>query len=250
MDSNVKNEISLTSDDFDYAEIPLSWTEYSDEIYAKANTLALQLRNGNISIFTEYKNRVIKGCIPMRVDKFVVQHLSYIEGKMRLDYTDTKTTKSMEINVLHKSNDSFYNEQSLLNSTSINDNENSKQSTNLPNNSTTSDLADNSVDSNKTVCIPFVKNSNLCQTVKLKEENVMVRNTCAFDTLLHITVHVIGINTNHKCYVQNINYRLFKLALKIASTSKITINEYLEKALFLIKTDLFDSSHYTRRFKT
>jgi len=38
------------------------------------------------SIFAEYKTRLFKGCIPMRVDKFVVSHLDYLDGRLCLDF--------------------------------------------------------------------------------------------------------------------------------------------------------------------
>lgn len=48
VDDDIKHEVSSTSNNFDYEEIPSSLTEYSDEIYAKANTLALESHNGNV----------------------------------------------------------------------------------------------------------------------------------------------------------------------------------------------------------
>jgi hypothetical protein len=43
------------------------------------------------SLFAEYKTRLFKGCIPMRVDKFVVNHLDYLDGRLRLDYAANAT---------------------------------------------------------------------------------------------------------------------------------------------------------------
>lgn len=34
------------------------------------------------SIFAEYKSRFFKGCIPMRVDKFIITHLNYLDGRL------------------------------------------------------------------------------------------------------------------------------------------------------------------------
>lgn len=109
---------------------PLSWQKWSDNLYAKANDLTSQSKDGNIvnafynptaaikiktliqnlplwtgvmrpyfnsgtevatsssveSIFAEYKTRLFKGCLPMRVDKFVASHLDYLDGRLRLDY--------------------------------------------------------------------------------------------------------------------------------------------------------------------
>lgn len=35
-----------------------------------------------------------------------------------------------------------------------------------------------------------MKNGNAYQAIKLKGETIMVRNACAFDALLHCTVHM------------------------------------------------------------
>lgn len=82
----------------------------------------------------------------------------------------------------------------------------------------------------------------------MQGKNVMIRNTCAFDALLHITVHIIGMHVQYKDNIQKIDDRFMQLALKIASVGKICKNEYVERASFLIETTLFESSKYTRRF--
>lgn len=145
--------LSMT-DDFDHEEMPSSWQEWSDDVYTKANTLALESRNGNVvnafynpkaaekiksmiknlplwtgimrshfktgmeiatsssveSIFAEYKRRVFKGCTSMRVDKFVISHLNYIDGRLRLDFannTEQDSIDSTEQNI--EKSDSFNN---------------------------------------------------------------------------------------------------------------------------------------------
>lgn len=165
---NVVNEISST-DDFDYKEVPLCWQEWADEMYTKANTLALESCNGNIvnafynpkaaekikdlikhlplwtgimrpyfkigteiatsssveSIFAEYKNRIFKGCIPMRVDKFVISHLTYLDGRLRLDFAATQESKiSAERNIETSLSSDSFNDVPVLNSTPINENVN------------------------------------------------------------------------------------------------------------------------------
>lgn len=52
------------------------------------------------SIFAEYKSRFFKGCIPMRVDKFIITHLNYLDGRLRLDFAAQQESKiSTEPNV-------------------------------------------------------------------------------------------------------------------------------------------------------
>lgn len=95
-----------------------------------------------------------------------------------------------------------------------------------------------------------MKNGNLYQPVKLQGENIMIRNTCAFDALLHITIHMIDMHNEYKQHLQTIDDRFLQLALKIASKGKVTKNEYAERASFLIETLLFQSAKYTRRFNS
>jgi len=145
---DVKYEIS---NDFDVEETPLSWQKWSDDIYNKANDLALKSQNGNVinafynpaaakkiksliqnlplwtgimrpyfkcdteiatsssveSIFAEYKTRLFKGCIPMRVDKFVVSHLDYLDGRLRLDFASNATEQNIKTSPKRNETDSF-----------------------------------------------------------------------------------------------------------------------------------------------
>lgn len=78
----------------------------------------------------------------------------------------------------------------------------------------------------------------------------MIRNTCAFDALLHITAHMIGIDVAYKGIVQDIDDRFMQLATKIISRGKITKNEYTERASFLINLSLFQQTNYTRNFQS
>lgn len=107
-----------------------------------------------------------------------------------------------------------------------------------------------SVQSSHTIAIPMMRNGNLSESVRLQGQNVMIRNTCAFDALLHITVHVIGMHNKYKHILQQIDDGFLKLALKIASQGKITKLEYVERAFFLMETALFQTSKYTRRFQS
>jgi len=145
---DIKYEIS---NDFDVEETSLSWQKWSDDIYNKANDLALKSQNGNVinafynpaaakkiksliqnlplwsgimrpyfkcdteiatsssveSIFAEYKTRLFKGCIPMRVDKFVVSHLDYLDGRLRLDFASNATEQNIKTSPKRNETDSF-----------------------------------------------------------------------------------------------------------------------------------------------
>lgn len=106
------------------------------------------------------------------------------------------------------------------------------------------------VESTDTIFIPIIKNGNCCQPVTLHGKTIMVRNTCAFDALLHITAHIIGMDAEYKLNIQDIDDCFLQLAKKIVLQGKITKNEYSARALFLINTSLFKTYKYTRRFET
>lgn len=57
------------------------------------------------SLFAEYKTRLFKGCIPMRVDKFVASHLNYLDGRVFLDYVANIFSTQQECKTSLKNND-------------------------------------------------------------------------------------------------------------------------------------------------
>lgn len=54
------------------------------------------------SLFAEYKTRLFKGSIPMRVNKFVAYHLDYLDGRLRLDYAANYAFSSQKYKVCPK----------------------------------------------------------------------------------------------------------------------------------------------------
>lgn len=95
-----------------------------------------------------------------------------------------------------------------------------------------------------------MKNGNLCQPVKLQGKTIMIRNTCAFDFLLHITAHMIGMSIEYKSIIQSTDDHFLRLAEKVISRGKIAKNEYMERAPFLNSISLFEPTRYTRKFNT
>lgn len=100
------------------------------------------------------------------------------------------------------------------------------------------------------VFVPLIKNDNMCQPVKLNDQTIMIRNTCAFDCLLHIIVHTIGLSRKYKSILESKNNSFFKLALKISHQGKMTVKEYSERASYLLCLNILEDSKYTRRFET
>lgn len=354
-DCNASTDI-ISVDDFSNSEdTPLSWQEWSNSLYTKANSLALQSHNGSVvnafynptaamkikslmqnlplwtgimrpyfksgteistsssveSLFAEYKTRLFKNSIPMRVDKFVASHLDYLDGRLRLHYAanasptepelkiaptqgqiethdqlsefsdnssyhnltpnsyDNIVTDSSGNNSIHNIQDDSHNIQahsrvsdslsSPSNECPLNFQENwmglINKNTNKTGGIKKKSYLDkcpewDCVESTDTIFIPIIKNGNCCQPVTLHGKTIMVRNTCAFDALLHITAHIIGMDAEYKLNIQDIDDCFLQLAKKIVLQGKITKNEYSARALFLINTSLFKTYKYTRRFET
>lgn len=45
--------------------------------------------------FSNLKNIVFKGRLSMRVDKFIIQHLNYLDGKLKLQYAEHNKVKNI-----------------------------------------------------------------------------------------------------------------------------------------------------------
>lgn len=96
-----------------------------------------------------------------------------------------------------------------------------------------------------------MKNDSLCNPVKIQNQTIMIRNTCPFDALLHVTAHIISTHVNYKCVIETMEDDPFlRLAKKIAARGKIIKNKYSDRALFPINTTLFQNSEYNRRLNS
>lgn len=54
--------------------------------------------------FSELKTRVFKNQLPMRIDKFIIRHLEYLEGRLRLTagtFDRQKTPLNEDISIEH-----------------------------------------------------------------------------------------------------------------------------------------------------
>jgi len=64
--------------------VPL-WTDIIRPYFKIGGTVTKSLVEGT---FSNLKNVVFKGRLSMRVDKFVIQHLNYLDGKLKLAYAE------------------------------------------------------------------------------------------------------------------------------------------------------------------
>jgi len=82
------------------------------------------------------------------------------------------------------------------------------------------------VQSHKFVNMPLLRNGNLCDSIKLKNKYVCVRNTCAFDSVVQLLSHAIGKEKFYKNVIEDSQLPVLKLAQNILIHGKITVNDY------------------------
>lgn len=170
--------------------------------------------------FNEVKNLIFKGMKNIRVDKFLITHIRSLEGTMKILNADNITTLSNEVNevpnvtianlnkthTFPKHNECLTTNNNETEISHIHQNEEqlmeiSPQSTFLNEIETWRDQKDKDskrgkylricpdVDSihNKprvTSKIPLLQNGNILSPQHISGQNIMVKNTCAFDAIV------------------------------------------------------------------
>ncbi|KMQ85950.1 kda protein in nof-fb transposable element [Lasius niger] len=159
------------------------------------------------SIFAEYKSRLFKGCIPMRVDKLVINHLEYLDGRLRLDFAAEQEFQISPKPNLQKSASSI-NDVSFLHSTSIDENTNKSMT------STTK----NSDDNEKAIVI-----SELSENLDNDKEKVNVMSDLSENSNDKETVYAISDLSENSD--NSLNYKENWMGLVNKDTKKYSIKK-------------------------
>ena len=234
------------------------------------------------SEFSNIKRRVFKNELPLRVDKFIIRHLDYIDGRVKeasANYQNIKEIlkdKKNNINITNNIN----NINNIDNINNINNNnitehlgenidtiETLKPSTiaaslnecenwgglgNIKNKKQKKpNYLDNCPDwdyvqSHKKIELPIFKNGNLCDHVRIGEVLVLIKETCAFDSLMQLVMHAIGKEIRYKERIQYLDYPFIKLALNIINRGKIIAADYVARAKILLETNICQKKSSTR----
>ena len=89
--------------------------------------------------------------------------------------------------------------------------------------------------------IPILRNSSLCDSLKIKDKHVCVRNTCAIDSLIQLLAHAIG-EKFYKNFIQDFQYPVLNLAQQILICGKIIASDYKTRMEILQETNLYKIS--------
>jgi len=88
---------------------------------------------------------------------------------------------------------------------------------------------------------PLMSNGNLCEPVHCDGIKTIVKNTCAFDSLLQVVITAIATNPFHKEVICAIDSKITKLVEKLLIDSKVTVAAKIERARILRNVPIFQS---------
>lgn len=94
--------------------------------------------------------------------------------------------------------------------------------------------------------IPILQNGNLCEPLYMTKKNVIVLQTCAFDSLVHIVTNSIAIYDGYKLISKDVTIPIFHIAHKILKKGKITNEIYKDRANILL--DIANQDSYIFKY--
>jgi len=101
-----------------------------------------------------------------------------------------------------------------------------------------------------TVGIPLISNGNLCEPVHCDGVKIIVKDTCAFDSLLQVIMSAIATYPSYKEAIRTIDCKIIKLAERLLTDGKVTATVRVERARILRNVPIFQKSQYTRQLET
>ncbi|EZA60003.1 hypothetical protein X777_15666, partial [Ooceraea biroi] len=96
--------------------------------------------------------------------------------------------------------------------------------------------------------IPLLRNGSLCNATVVNSVQIVVRETCAFDSIFQITASGMGMHNNYKNTMETLHKtNLFiKLIIEVLKRGKITASDYCARATILCDIPIFSKTSYTR----
>lgn len=246
--------------------------------------------------FSEIKTRVFKNQLPMRIDKFIIKHLEYLEGRLRLtagsekilskniscplnapdaltisneesipiDTPDAPTTCNEELigNETEKKEDiDIDKNKNEVARDSLNEIENwrSKIKRKTPVMNDDEQVAKRKksnyltpcadwdlITTNKAVGISLLKNGSVCNATTVGKEKIVIRETCAFDSIFQVVANGICMSDAYKTAMITSSNLFLKLIMDVLTRGKITANDYSTRATILCDIAPFVKKACTR----
>lgn len=208
--------------------------------------------------FAELKTRVFKNKLPMRIDKFIFYHIDYLDGRLKLACASNKKTvlnvteETLTMENINDINKSDFSMTSIVHdySESLNEIENWRSKIKLDTQSISKTTRQNYltpcpdwdfIDSERAISIPIMKNGSLCNATMMNKEHIVVRETCAFDSIFQVIANGTGMRKNYKKNISELVFKnfFFKLIIDILKRGKIISNDYSTRATILCNIPIF-----------
>lgn len=208
--------------------------------------------------FADLKYRTFKGELPMRVDKFIVRHIDWLHGKVLLSMSNTNNMTHVAEESVNTENmwDAVENwlgltkKESNVDETDINikkiDQKNKKGKKRK---STYLDDCPNwdNMPTLQRITIPLLKNGSLLKGSRCDDQFVVVRETCAFDSLTQVVTNAIVTHPTYAGIITTKNNNFCNFAKNISLINKnITSNIYQQRTKILLNVPIFETKPYRR----
>lgn len=213
------------------------------------------------SEFSMLKSKVLKNERPLRIDKFVMSHIRYLDGRLKLQYPNLK--HASETSCLKEESDDSRcfdgnkDEVNICNlshtdSQCLNEVENwrgkgTDKSVKADKITFLSPLPNWDLFPRKDLKIPFLKIGSLCNSVAIDQKHIIVQETCAFDPLIQITMYSIAIKNYFINYAENFT---LQLATALCESGKVNSGHYRKRAEILKNIQIFSLSNYRENMNT
>jgi hypothetical protein len=233
--------------------IPL-WTAVMVPIFGRGGVTATSAAVE--SEFADLKKRDFKGELPMRVDRFVLQHLDRIDEKIkeRSKETDVRPetppgTTSISAESLSRSEISFLKDTKIGTSTpnewSVKEDwggltKHEEETTQTPIKEPKKKRSkltyfDNCPDwefikDARASRIPVLMNGSTLPPVRIQGCDWNITETCAFDSIFHVVINGMAINEGYVHTLSESCCPLIKLAREVGCLKKITKHHYILRA--------------------
>ena len=82
--------------------------------------------------------------------------------------------------------------------------------------------------------IPLFQNGSICEPVYLPRRNVILRETCAFNSLMQIITNAMAIYELYKNTTADLDNPFLKLGHELSQKDKVDASAYIERAIILM----------------
>lgn len=93
----------------------------------------------------------------------------------------------------------------------------------------------------------MINNGSLCNSICINGVHFVVRETCAFDSILQVVMCALVSYNSYKDTMAETDNSLFILAQEILKSGKLKAKHYVSRGQILCDIPIFEKSTYTRK---